>query len=552
MNREFRKLHIPLAWTVTALTLSLSPSSHAADWKITPSLDLRETYTDNVRLASPGNEKSDFITQVSPGVSVTGTGSRLKVNMSYAMQNTAHAREDSQIATSHRLNAHGNAELIEQLFFLDGKAGLSQQNISLFGPQTTDNTYLAGNRATVANYSVSPYLRNRFGSIATSELRYTHDEVRTRVGGLSDSKGDSVLFNLSSGPAFRKLGWGLRYNKHKTDYSNNPSVETESYSVNLRFMITPKFGLTATKGYEKYDYISTTGTQPEERSWTAGFSWTPSTKISIQASTGVSENNYLSTGTKPEERFWTAGFSWTPTARTSLEASTGHRFFGKTHSLAATHRSRNTVWSVNYSEDISTTRSQFLIPATISTANFLDQLWSSSIPDPVLRKQIVDSFILSTGLPASLSENINYFTNRFFLQKRLQASVALNSAKSTLLLSVFDSLRETQTAQGMDSLLFGSGNLALNDNTKQTGGNAVWNWRFTPRTNVNVSAGYTKSRSISAGITDINRTMGLGMTRQFRPKLNGAVNLRHNERDTTQSGGNHRENAIIATLHMTF
>ena len=514
MNREFRKLHIPLAWTVTALTLSLSPISHAADWKITPSLDLRETYTDNVRLASAGNEKSDFITQVSPGVSVTGTGSRLKVNMRYAMQNTAHAREDSQITTSHNLNANGNAELIEQLFFLDGKAGLSQQNISLFGPQTTDNTYLTGNRATVANYSVSPYLRNRFGSIATSELRYTHDEVRTRVGGLSNSKGDSVLFNLSSGPAFSKLGWGLHYSKHKTDYSSFPSVDTESYSGNLRFMITPKFSLTATKGYEK--------------------------------------NNYLSTGTKPEGDSWTAGFSWTPTARTSLAASTGHRFFGKTQSLAASHRSRNSVWSVNYSEDITTNRSQFLIPVTLNTANFLDQLWTPSIPDPVLRQQIVDSFIRNTGLPASLSDSINYFTNRFFLQKRLQVSVAFNSAKSTLVLSAFDALREAQTVQGMDSLLLGAGNLTLNDNTKQTGGNALWNWRLSPRTNLNVSTGYTKSRSISSGITDTNRTIGLGMTRQFRPKLNGAVNLRHNERDTTQSGGNYRENSIFATLHMTF
>lgn len=515
MNREFCKLYTPLAWTVTAVALLLSPCSHAADWKITPSLDLSETYTDNVRLSSSGAEKGDFVTQVSPGISVAGTGSRLKVKANYTMQNIAHSNESSQITTNHQLNADGNAELVEHLFFLDGKAGVSQQNISLFGSQPTDNTYITDNRATVATYSISPYLRNRFGSIASSELRYTHDEVRTHVGGLSNSKGDSALFNLSSGPAFSKLGWGLHYNKHKSDYSNTPSVETESYSGDLRFIISPKFSLTTTMGYEKNNYLSTTGTQPEGDSWTAGF-------------------------------------AWTPTARTSLEASTGHRFFGKTHSLAASHRSRNTVWSVNYSEDITTNRSQFLIPATISTANFLDQLWSSSISDPVLRKQIVDSFIQQTGLPASLSENINYFTNRFFLQKRLQASVALNSAKSTLVLSAFDSVQESQTAQGMDSILLGTSNLALNDNTKQIGGNALWNWRFTPRTNVNVSTGYSKSRSISTGITDTNRTMGFGLTKQFRPKLNGSVNLRHNERDTTQSGGNYRENSIAANLHMTF
>lgn len=508
MNRGFCKLYIPLAWTVTAVALSLSTSSHAADWKITPSLDLSETYTDNVRLSSSGTEKSDFVTGVSPGISVAGTGSRLKVRMNYTMQNLAHSNESSKITTSHQLSADGNAELIEHLFFLDGKAGVSQQNISLFGPQATDNTNITGNRATVATYSVSPYLRNRFDGIATSELRYTHDEVRTGVGGLSDSKGDGALFSLSSGPAFRKLGWGLHYNKHKSDYSNNPSVETESYSGDLRLIITPKFSLTATKGYEK--------------------------------------NNYLSIGTKPEGDSWTAGFAWTPTARTSLEASTGHRFFGKTRSLAASHRSRNTVWSVNYSEDITTMHSQFLIPAT--KAMDLGALCAAQHPDdPAWCEQ----FFLQTGLPTTLTNAANYFTNQYFLQKRLQASVVLNSAKSTLILSAFDSLREAQTSQTMNTSLL-IGNLALNDNTKQIGGNAVWSWRFSPRTNVNVSTGYTKSRSISTGIIDTNRTMGLGLTRQFRPKLNGSVNLRHNERDTTQSGGNYRENAITANLHMTF
>ncbi len=525
MNREFRRLHIPLAWTVAALTLSLSSSSYAADWKITPSLDLRETYTDNVRLASTGNEKSDFITQVSPGVSVTGTGSRLKARFSYTMQNLAHASEDSNIRTSHQLNGHGNAELMEDLFFLDGRAGLSQQNISLFGPQTTDNTYLTGNRATVANYSVSPYLRNRFGSIATSELRYTHDEVRTRVGGLSNSKGDSILFNLSSGPAFSKLGWGLHYSKRKTDYSGLSDIDTESYSGNLRFVVTPKISLIATKGYEK--------------------------------------NNYLSIGTKPEGDFWTAGFSWAPSARTSLAASTGHRFFGKTQSLAASHRSRNTVWSINYSEDISTTRSQLLgtgeyrIPATIGNKDLLNNAYASLHPDidPASRSQIIDDAIERGSLALRVPAYLSYFTNRYILQKRLVASVALNSAKSTLIVSAFNSLQEAQTTQDVDILLlgmFGTTNQALNDKTKQTGGNALWSWRLSPRTNVNVSAGYARSRSISAGITDTNRTIGLGMTRQFRPKLNGAVNLRHNERDTTQSAGNYRENSIFATLHMTF
>lgn len=512
--KAFCKIPLALAWVSASAALLASPCSDAASWKIVPSLNLSESYTDNVNLASSGNKKDDFITQVNPGISISGTGSRLKARLNYTMQNLARSRGGNSIDTNHRLNADANAELIDHLFFLDGKAAISQQNISSFGPQPTDNLNNAGNRTSVTTYSISPYLRHNFGAVATSELRYTHDDVGARAGGFSDSKADSISFNLNSGAAFKNVGWGLRYNKQSTDYSNNPGVETETYSGDLRFMISPKLSLTATGGNEK--------------------------------------NNYLSTGVNPEGSFWTAGFAWTPMPRTSLAASAGERFFGKTHTVAASHRSRNTVWNLNYSESVTSARSQFLIPATLNTADYLDQLWSSSITDPLLRQQAVANFIGITGLPDSLSNNINYLTNRYFLQKQLQASVAIKSAKSTLLLGAFRTLRDAQTAQAMDSQLFAPANLAQNDNTKGIGGNAQWVWRITSRTNINVSAGYTENHSISTGIKDKNRNMGIGMSRQIQPKLNGAINYRHNGRDSNQAGGNYRENAISASLNMTF
>lgn len=516
MTRHWRKIYAPLVWTATIVALSTSPRSHAVDWKITPTLDVSETYTDNVRLASSGASRSDFITQVSPGISFARSGPRLNATISYMMQNRAYAHADSQIRTSHQLSANGTAELIDNFFFVDGKAGLSQQNISLFGPQSTDNTNITGNRASVATYSISPYVRHRFDSIASADLRYTHDEVRTRVGGLSNSKGDSTLFNLTSGQAFRRLGWGLHYAKRTTGYSSNNSLnyETESASGDLRLEITPRFSLIGTKGREK--------------------------------------SSYISTSSRPQGNFWTAGFSWSPTNRTSVTATIGERFFGRTHSFMASHRTRNTVWSINYNQDITSTRSQFLIPATINTASFLDHLWSSSIPDPVVRQEIIDAFIRMTGLPSSLADNINYLTNRVFLQKQLQASVALNSAKSTLVLSGFSTRREAQTAQALDSLLLGSSNLSLNDSTKGLGANAVWSWRLSPRTNFNARVGYTRNRSLATGVTSNYRTLGLGLTKQFRPKVNGSIDLRHNQADSNQSGSNYRESAITAKLHMTF
>ena len=512
-------LSFPAICSIATAMLLVYSHAGAAEWKITPSLDLKESYTDNVTLAPPGLEKSEFITQINPGISLTGTGPRLKLNANYAMQNLVYAEESSRNTFNHMLNANANAELVDNLFFLDGRAAISQQNISLLGPQATDNVNVTGNRTEVKTYSVSPYLRHSFSNFASSELRYTHDEVSTGVGGLSGSQADRIQLQMNSGPAFNTLGWGLNYSNQKTAYGNTTNInaqniDNEILTGNLRYPVTPRFSLTATGGYEK--------------------------------------NNYISTGAKPEGSFWSAGFSWAPSARTSIDASAGRRYFGDNYSLAASHHTRLTAWSLGYSEDITSTRSQFLIPVTIDTAGFLNQLWAATIPDPVIRQQFVDAFIQGTGLPPALSESINYLTNRFFLQKRLQASVAVTGAKNTLILSLYTTSREAQTSQAQDSPLLGNSTLALSDRTKQVGCNAFWNWRIGPRTSANINAGYTRNSSPSLGRTDNDKIIRLSLARQLQPKLNGSVELRRLQRDSSQSGGDYRENAATASLSMRF
>lgn len=514
VTKNKRRVLAAAVYSAAAAMVLLSSHSIATEWKIVPSLDLKETYSDNIGLAPAGNEKSDFVTQINPGIALTGTGPRLKVNARYGMQNLIYAEESRRNTTHHQLNAGANAELLDDFLFLDGKASISQQNISAFGPQTTDNINTTNNLTETRTYSISPYLRHRFGSTASSELRYTHDAVDASTGGYLASQSDRIQFNLNSGTAFKTLGWGLNYSNQQIDYSNARTIDMETISGNLRYLVSTKLSLIATGGYEK--------------------------------------NNYLAIGTKPEGSFWSGGFAWAPAERTSIMASAGKRYFGSTYSLKANHHTRRTAWSLDYSQDITTTRSQFLLPATIDTADLLvkSHLFDS-LPEAE-RLAAAEAFILANGLPAALAENINYFTNRVFLQKRLQASVALNGVKNTLVFSVFDMTREAQTAQEMDSNLLGTNLLALNDETRQTGTNVLWNWRLSPLTSANMSAGYTRATSPVTDRKDNIKTIRLGLARKFQPKLNGSLDFRHNQRDSNQSGGDYRENAITASLHMSF
>jgi hypothetical protein len=97
-------------------------------WRFLPRISVFETYTDNVTFARGNLKESDFITQLNPGISVLGVGRRFNVNVNYTMNNLIYANNSNFTRVRHQLNANGTAELIENLFFVDGRAMNTQQN----------------------------------------------------------------------------------------------------------------------------------------------------------------------------------------------------------------------------------------------------------------------------------------------------------------------------------------------------------------------------------------------------------------------------------------
>ncbi len=501
-----------VASTLPPLAMTLAASSHAAEWKITPTVNLTETYTDNVRLVPDSGKQSSFITQVTPGVAFTAVGSQLKMKVNYQMQNLYYSGDANGIKTNHLLNADANSELLKDLFFLDGKASVSQQNQSPFAAEAVNNLNLSNNRVEVRTYSASPYFRRTFDHTASAELRYTRDSVSSSSSNTLDSTGDHVAFNVNSGTAFQKVRWGFRYDDQKTKYKNSiTSIDAETTGVDVGYYLSPRFSLTATGGYEKNSYIAIDGK-------------------------------------KPAGAYWTAGFNWAPSERTSLIFNAGHRFYGGTYSLTATQRTRATAWSLGYHEDITTTRQQFLVPGSVNTSDFLNQLWQTSVPDPVARQQLIDAFIRGNGLPTSLSQPTNTFSNRVFLQKGLLGSVAVTGAQNTVLLNLFNTKRD---AQSVDFGTVGSSDPALN-NTKETGANVLWNLVFSPRTSANVSLGYTRSDSRTTGVRDNNKTFRAAVSRDLQPKMKATLEYRRLQKDSTSSLSNFQENAISVFLLLGF
>ena len=492
---------------LAALPALLSCSVWAAKWDIVPTLSVGETYTDNISLTPDASKQSDWVTQVIPGISIAATAAGLRFNATYNPELTYYARGQKDNQVFQRGNAGGTAELAKQLLFVDFGAKVDQYDVSLQGPQTTSNVNTTGNRATVSTYFASPYLRRDFGSDLQAEVRITDSVVNSDdQASLKNSVAERIDLRLKSGPAYKLLTWNLDYFRETIDYTGAQGTLSEVITANVRRLITPTVGLVAQVGYDYYksgDFVP------------------------------VSEGSS-----------WSAGFEWTPSPRTRFKATAGRRFYGDTYLLDFSHRARLTAWSAGYSQNVTTTRSEFFVPATTSTTGYLDTLFSSRFPDPVARQKAVEEFIARTGLPPSLSTPINIFTTQLFLQKAWNASAGILGNRNVLIANVFK-----VTTEGLvgDLVLPNAPNTGI-----QTGTSLQWNWRMTAQNAWNLGVAYSRNETPGTGQIDNLAYVGMGLTRQFQPRLSGSLNYRRQQNDSNVSASSYTENAVFATLKLRF
>ena len=508
-----QRRHAALA--LAPLALLLSQPTQAA-WKFTPTLELRETYTDNLRLARGGREQGDWITEITPGFTVSKRSDRVRFDATYQLHYFAGADdigEEVDRAQS-SLAARLAAEVVGDWLYFDGAASISQQPVSAFGPLLSDRAYANINRTEVRTFSASPYLRHRFGSTATVELRYVRDKVDTGRRRLGNADGETVALSVASGSRFTDLGWNLLVREQRIDDELAPETSAATASFGLRYSLSRTIALTGNVGYDKYDYA---------------------------ALGGVTEGNS-----------WSTGFIYTPSSRTRIEASAGRRFYGDSYHLSANHRARRAAFSLSYSDAVTNTRSQFLLPSTVDTATMLDSLFMSALPDPVARRAAVEAYIRAAGLPPSLANSINYFSNRYFLQKQLRAAVVLRGSRTRTVFSAFGTRRNALSVAEADSALLGPSSLTLNNNTRQRGASAVWSYRLDGKTGFNASVEANRVESITTGLVRNHTATRLSLNHQFERKLSGVAELRRITGPAAGGRDKYVENAISAGLLMQF
>ena len=533
-RRPVRARGLPLkVWSVAVLAAWAALTAQAANaqaqaqaagnggaprdpWRLQESLSIGETYSDNINLASPGNERSDFVTTVTPALRLTRYGSRLTANLSYQPQFLYYARGTNGSTLRNYLDANANATLVENLLFFDARAAVSQQNVSPFGSLAANSVNGSTNRAESRTYSFGPSLRSRFGNDLSYNAGYRYTGSSYNSTELGTSHTSEVYGSIQSGTSSRDLGGGLTYNRSDQSYGGPNQIITESLGSNLTYVLSPTIHLRAGIGYDRNRYPAL-----------------PDRDLS-----GLS---------------YFGGFDWNPTRHTQLSAQVGHRYFGPTANISFRETTAHTSLSVSYSRDQTTSSGSGLGLVANPQYALVDQLLLTAIPDPILRAQEVTNILQRAGLPASQFGTIGFLSNQLYLQKRFDISLALLGLRNTVTLNAFRS-----ESQVLSNLSTGFDVFNQASNFRQTGFTATWSHKLGPRTSANLIAQKIHNQAVVGSGDTRQRILTASISRQLQKNLSGALSYR-NVRQDSDSGvpggffsGNYRENAVIGSLYLNF
>jgi uncharacterized protein (PEP-CTERM system associated) len=441
------------AHAVAAIVLATTASTAAAQvWHFEPSLASEFTLTDNVNLVPEDQRKSDFVTQLTPGLRFTEQSARTRFAGTIQAPILFYARTGSENnRVLPEVDILGSAELVERRFFVETAANVSQQYLSPFGAQPRDLSNGTNNRYTAQSYRISPVLKGEARDGLAYELRDNNiwaDQNSTTVA-TGRSYTNEIAGKLTQDP--RPLGWGFDYSRIETRFTQQEPLLSELERVSAVYKPDGRVEYSLTSGYE-------------------------SNNFSTQTSSGV---------------IYGGGVKWHASERTSVEASAEHRFFGASYHLSLDHRTPLSVWSLRASRDITTYPQQLASLASgADVSSLLNQLFTSRVGDPTLRQTFVEQFIRERGLPSVLANPLALFSQQVTLDESLQATAGLIGARNTIFGTVFR-LRSQPvggTTNGLPPELF----FALNNNT-QTGTNLVWTLRMTQLYTLLTSADFVRT-----------------------------------------------------------
>jgi uncharacterized protein (PEP-CTERM system associated) len=483
----------------------------AGNWTITPTLALDVTATDNLELSNR-NKQSSLITNIAPGISIDGSGGRVKLRLNYSMNNLFYSANPSQNnQTQNVLSAFGTLEAVENWLFIDASGNIYPQAISAFGaaPLTSGaNTNVNNNITETSTYQISPYIRGSFGSFADYQLRYSLSSTSSQAGNTYDSTTQTWFGSIDGNTRLANLGWSAYINTQSIDQGNLPTAEDNRANVVLTYHITPQLNVSLIGGIEEQNVINS---QKQSNS----------------------SNGY--------------GFAWSPTERTKIDFRRVDRFFGPSNTFNFSHRTARTAWTMSSSEEVTSTQNQ----GNVGLGANNDLLAAIYSADPrcssfTAAQKDVCARNLALNAPGSQLQG-GFQNNQVVLQQLRLISFALLGVRNTVTFSATQNNTQNLTAFNQVAPV-GSG--SSQNNVDQLGASINWSHQLTPLSTLGATIAHLNSKGTGRNnLETTQQGISLYISTQLGPKTTAGLSAR---RVTADGTTNYTENAVTGTLFHQF
>ena len=418
---------------------------------VVPTVRSEVTWTNNVDFESSANRKSALIFEVVPGLDIDIKSPRSQLRgtiQAPVIVRSAGSQDGTSIYP--QVSLVGRVEAIENFFFIEGTASVSQQYFSPFGARSPSLSNDLDNRYTSQSYRVTPVVQGEIGSLI--QYQVSDDNIWTvsndAPGNTTNSYNNRLNAWIARSPI--PLGWRLEYLRDQIDFRQ------EATEIN---QVARAYGI-----------------------------WRPDPQVELGLIFGYEQLELQFD--KQEEVVYGALIRWRPTPRTSLDANWQHRVGGSSYQLAFSHRTALTTWNLDVSRGISNYPQELLeFPVGTSVPGVLDQLFLARVPDPAERELAVARFMQEQGLATVLAEPFTLFGNQFRMVERARGSVGLLGVRNSVFFNVY--YVKTTPISRVDAPI----DLPANVATTQYGSGATWTTRLTSLTNFLLSADVVRAES---------------------------------------------------------
>jgi len=466
--------------------------AHAGDWQIQPRFSLSETYTDNALLEGD-NPSSDLITTLSPGVSISGNGARVRLATQYTAQKQIFKNNDELGQLTHLLQTNGNAELVRDQVFMSAFASMFPTVRDSFGQISNRNRNArdASNRTNVVSYGFAPEFRHRLGNWVSLKATTNWSDVSTGEGQAGGGQNMDWRFSADSGRRFARVSWGSNFSRRENDGGDfgNRSV-FQQWTNTARYRLNRFVRLNSTLGYESNDFQTDQNGLNGQGNLRGGLNWSLGTTLNL-------------------------------TPRTSITGSFGERAFGSTKSFDFNHRWRRFIVNGRYNEELRT------------TAEVLREQQVFGTVDP-FGNPIIDP--LGNGDPSVPIDQLG-LTNDVFISRTFIATVGYQLRR--------DQFNVNVTRRSQESTLNGNA-----DTLFSTGGS--WSHTLSNRLSTGLTADFqTREGDGLAQTSDfmfispfVNYTIG--------PRVSSRLSYSHMDSVSGDASDDFTENAVQGTLSFAF